>query len=721
MIALWEERTTGVNLAVGSAVVFSPTPSYHLTVEGGTDAADLVDGQLCPAEDQAIWWDARAVGWRGNASRLNTIIVDLGEPRTVDRVVWRVVAGCSKRSFLGPRRIRLSGSLDGELAHDLGERFRWRDDLAATDAYHLPNVGPPETGDEVYIYPIQVDAGNVRTRYLILEFEVDGNFLAADELAVIAGTEPGLELTELPSRLLQTTDVWVLSDEPRYPLVAGFPLPLFLRQRDLRAGGAGLAVTYRFRLPGGVTMAGPPAYQRTDDEDGSLAFTCPTGGNSRRIGPFYLRGDVGAETNLSLQAEGADADPQPWVQIALQPDSLPEAFGLRQLSISIGWMIDHHQMRWRDFETVYPRLGFNTVPTFPRGWGIQQVKNGELSLEALRAADDPAALSAEGRRLDRLRGLGFRVIYMESPFHFVNWRYPEAAGEFKCQTAEGPPREPTFCPTYRGEYFQTEVQRTADAMRMIGGADMVMWDWEIAGSGKWLGRTCSRCQEAFGRSAATWDAFVKQQTLGMIGALNTAVKDVAQSHGWQTPKIGLYNLDAVEQYSGIFDFPEVDTFDFQNSSLYVGDSPLAVHDRIRTARRLGGDAPIIPWLTTGTYGYVTPANARIMVWEALMNGAAGLTYFCFADMNPAHLVEISRALAAVAPIEELIAAGQPAHDQFEVGDPAFRLSAMRLGNRAALLLVNTAAETRTTTWRWGVGGLGGEETVAAGEAVLKQL
>jgi hypothetical protein len=52
----------------------------------------------------------------------------------------------------------------------------------------------------------------------------------------------------------------------------------------------------------------------------------------------------------------------------------------------------------------------------------------------------------------------------------------------------------------------------------------------------------------------------------------------------------MYEVDAVERYGGLFDYREDGLLDFQNSSLYVGDDPKAVHDRIRAARRLGGDS-----------------------------------------------------------------------------------------------------------------------------------
>jgi hypothetical protein len=243
----------------------------------------------------------------------------------------------------------------------------------------------------------------------------------------------------------------------------------------------------------------------------------------------------------------------------------------------------------------------------------------------------------------------------------------------------------------------------------------------MPGSGLWLGRKCSRCQAEFAKTTMPWETFVKRQTLDILAALNGAVKDPARGRGWPAPKIGMYNVDAVERYCGLFDYREDALLDFQNSSLYVGDDPKAVHDRIRAARRLGGDSRIIPWLTTGTYGYVTPRDARIMVWETLLNGAGGVTYFCLDDLNPAHLLEISRALAAVADIEDVIVQGTPAHEQVQVVEPEIRHSAMRLSNRAGLLLVNTSSQDRRAHWRWEGTGASGDDLVPAGDAVLRAL
>lgn len=143
-----------------------------------------------------------------------------------------------------------------------------------------------------------------------------------------------------------------------------------------------------------------------------------------------------------------------------------------------------------------------------------------------------------------------------------------------------------------------------------------------------------------------------------------------------------------------------------------------MHRRIRAAREKGGDESIIPWLTTGTYGYVPPRSARATVWEAFLNGAAGITYFCFSDLNPGHVLEVSRALAAVAPLEDVIVDGEPAHDQVRITPASIRHSAIRLGERAGLLLANPGKEPCTAEWSWPGTSAGGRTPVPPNDAVL---
>ena len=78
-------------------------------------------------------------------------------------------------------------------------------------------------------------------------------------------------------------------------------------------------------------------------------------------------------------------------------------------------------------------------------------------------------------------------------------------------------------------------------------------------------------------------------------------------------------------------------------------------------------------------------------------------------------------MAAVAGIEDVIVNGTPAHEQIRIAEPGIRHSAMRLGNRAGLLMVNTSKQDRRVHWRWEGGSGSGDDLVPAGDAVLRTL
>lgn len=691
MLALWDEAVSGDNLALGKPVAYAPSPTYHLTVKGDSDKTDLTDGQIFRSGSQLIWWEEKAVGWNGLVRENKRIILDLQAPAPVGRIVWRVVAGSAKRGFTGPKRVKLYGSLDGTRVHAIREYYRAAEDNARADNYLLPNLGLPEEGTDVYVYPLILDAGNYTMRYLILEFDQDSHWFCTDELAVLRGSGEGRALGALPGEVMQTADVWIRSPEPTLPLVADVMLPLWFRQTDFRALGEKMAVTYRFVLPPGITLHSPRPYRRQESGD-ALLVTTGRGGNSNKIGPFFFTAaTLPAEAvAVQYQALGADAAVQPLQTLWLQPTVLPPPFRLRQLSLSIGWMTDVQRGQWPDFAGSYGRLGFNAVPSFPRGWAREA--------EAQANAADPGTLTEAGRDLAALRGQGFQIIYMESPLHVVNWRYPEAAGEYRCQL-DSVPQVDSFCPTYRGDYFQQEVERVGSSLLLMGGADKVIWDCELLGAGLWHGQKCRRCQAAFAGSGIAWEKFVQTRTIEMLQQLNARVRVVAASRGWPAPGIGMYGVDAARNYAGMLQFPVSGELNFQNPSLYVGDDPLQVHQKIRQCRQAHAGSGIIPWLSTNTNGQVSPANARIILWEALLNGASGATYYSLTDFNPAQLVEICRALARIAPWEDILLGGTPEHDAVTVLSGQARHSAIRKDDQLLLLLVNPGQQAQSVSWR----------------------
>ena len=695
MRELWNERISGKNLAAGKLISFYPDPTYHLTAKGNSDNADLTDGYLVKRSGQAIWWSPKAVAWgRKYTGRYKRMIIDLGETKCVDKIVWRVVAGSYKRSFDGPKWVKLYGSVDGKKIHLISERYRWSEDNARPNNYRLPNIGKLETGTQVYVYPLTIGAENHNMRFVVMEFEQDSDWFCCDELAVIKGSGAGKDISKLDSKTIQIEDVWIKSPEPELPVVRGVIMPVWFKQTDFRKNGSKLAVKYRFQLPKGIKMHIPKAY-RYKIKGNVVEVINPKGGTSDKIGPFFFiqTKDLISPVKLKYQAVGVNAKEQPMVSLSLKPEKIPAPFSLKNLTISIGWMIDAQQSDsyWPDFVDSYKRLGFNTIPSFPRSWS-KKVTGADL--KEIESLSDPATATKYGRRLAHLKKLGFKTVYMESPLHWVCRKYSKESSEFRC--GNEPSSKDAFCPTYRGKYYIDEMKRIRKNFLLMGGADYIIWDCELLGSAKWNGKGCSRCQQFFKASGVSWEKFLRTKTIEILQDMKRQVADAAKMHGWAQPEVGMYGVDSTHDYAGLVEFRK-SLFDFQNPSLYVGNNSLEIHSKIRKCRELN-KSNIIPWLTTQTAGKVSPKNARIMLWEALMNGAQGATYYSLTDLNPAQLYEICRALAAVAPIEDIIVKGDLAYDEFKVIKGIGRISAIRYGNKMALLVVNPTKQKQEIEW-----------------------
>lgn len=716
MQKMWDTRIAGKNLALGKSVAFAPTPSYHLTAKGNSDSVDLTDGVLDKRGNQAIWWNPKAVGWCGIEGLNKRIIIDLEKPECVGKIVWRVVAGSHKRGFQGPKSIKLYGSIDGKKVYPISERYRWAEDNARPDNYRMPNIGSPETGTEVYVYPVEISGQNYKMRFVIIEFEQDSVWFCSDELAVIQGEGAGRDITGLTPETMQTADVWIKSPEPVLPVVKGTMLPLWFRQTDFRKSGKKLAVKYNFTLPDGIKLHAPRIY-RSKVSGNVVVVESVLGGNSNKIGPFFFEQtkDLSGPVEVKYHAVGIKADAQPVTSLRLEPKTLPEPFKLNKLTISIGWMTDGQQSTWIDFDDSYGRLGFNTVPGFPRGWSKDADKAG-FDLRKIEESANPADITAFGRRFEKQRKLGYKVVYMESPLHMVNWQYGKESTEFKCQLKPTPVID-SFCPSYRGKYYTGELERIRKCFLLMGGADYVIWDCELLGSAKWNGLKCERCQKALAASGMTWEAFVKSKTIEMLRDMKAQIKAAAQKRNWTMPEIGMYGVDASYDYASLLKFPADGLFNFQNPSLYVGNNPLEVHKKIRECRSLSTTNNIIPWLTTSTGGKVSPRNVRIMLWEALVNGSCGVTYYCLTDFNPAQLYEVCRALAAIAPVEDIIFNGTQAYSEFKLVSGQARISAVKDGSKAVLLLVNPTAQEQTVKWLH-KSGKKGETVLKANDAEL---
>lgn len=388
---------------------------------------------------------------------------------------------------------------------------------------------------------------------------------------------------------------------------------------------------------------------------------------------------------------------------------------MKKLTTGIGWIFESEHQLWPDFYECYRRLGFNTIATFPRTWAEYKKPD---SWDQLLESPDATTLSQAGRNVAEFRKKGFRIVYMDSPFHMLNWDLDNDKNEYQCQTTTRSKKLNSICLAYRGKYFTQELKRTQAMLRAIGGADYLIWDCELLSTSLSASANCPRCRERMRQeNYKTMEEFGSAMAHEIFNQLNNGIRETAIKSKLPVPQIGMYNVDAERLYSRTLQMtPQQPLFDFQNPSLYTNRSS-RVHNHLRGCEKALPEVASIPWLTTATYGYVGPTEARLIVWEAFLNGSKGITYYQFEDFNPAHCIEISRALAAVAPFEDLIAAGVPAHKDFNVEPARIRLSARKHDGKALLLLVNPAEEAVTAHWTHS-GGTNGTVAIPPNDGLL---
>lgn len=687
MIARYQDAIAGVNLAAGRPVSFAPTPDYHITKVNGTDATDLTDGRIIE-DSQEIWRFKEAVGWQvvGNKS----IIIDLGKEQNVGKVVWRVVAGAKKLEFTGPKRVRIYGSRDGQNASLLVDYHRESLDLAAKNIYSLPNIGPITEGTSPYVYPLEIPVGNWEMRYIIVNFDQDSVWFTSDELAVMAGNGIGKSMDKLPTVKLQTSDVWITSPETRLPIVENINLPLYLTQTDCRENGANYGVTYKFELPDGVEMTIPNLY-KSEQNGNNVTYRHNYGGN-KLIGPVFFTCKTSLEgpAIVKLQAIGDNAQAQPEAEITLYPATMPsQAPSGDDLVLGIAWMTDIERQFWPDVLAANQAVGFNMMTTFPSAWISNPIWKGELKATDIRKASDPSSLTEFGKQIAEYRRAGMKILMVYSPLHIINWTFPNAKKEYTCQGTDAGVMD-AFCAAYTGEYYQKEIESVGLCYEGTGGVDYIMWDTELWGTSRMLANHCTRCQAAFKKSGERdMDTWFAKQIQRVYRDLDASIAQVATRRGWKKPKISLYSLSVNEPYECGMTMRNMPMFDFQNPSLYVGDDPQIIHDKVRFHREGSGKSNIFPWLTTGTYGYVTPINAKVMVMENFFNGAFGGGYYEVKDMNPAHYLAIAEGFSALTAIAKILRNGTPAHETVSADNPAIRLSAIKHDGKTAILAVNT--------------------------------
>jgi len=698
---LWLARTKGKNLALGKPVQFNITPNYPLT-RGPDDRVQLTDAKLAthPREqDDKIWHSPDAVGWARRNPAI--IVLDLGQVYPIDRVVARYLGGGAQGTLCFPKSLQLLLSRDGKTFFEVAgfekmlpqdeSQTTTRDETRAFQSFSLEECG------ESYVYPFVFPDLRAAARYVVVSATAPRDYLFIDELAVLAGNFPvgdvdysdkrqvpfamhGLLVSSLKNELYVSTNVLT---------------PNIFCLKDLRpAADKRQPITFTLELPPEITVLptrmttkyANTIHSRTETvRDGRTLtrwtireYKCRWAGdrNSGSAGPFYLRLPLGARKlsapDAWIYAESEGHAPTP-VRTSISLIQIPPVPKLEKFHVSLSWMTLDVQRDWPEFLSAFQHLGFNAVGAFPaRNW----------------SAPDHPFYTSTIQHLTEARALGYDIILNDSPFHFM-WRLHGKDPEIAPQTAVTGMRS-KVCPSYRGTFYQEELDRIAKICRLIV-PDNIFWDFEIMRGELFEdARKCSRCQAAFKLGdVRDWDEFVRDQCTAMLLELRKTALTALEDSERPAPVIGSYHVSV----AGMRTIPATKAFpaavDLLMPSLYCRGEAKVVHDAVRKDYLLAGRRVGIPYLTTGTYGDVTPTDVELMIYEAFLNGAAGITYYCFADFDsPIEYAAHAQALRTMAPFEPLLWQGTMQEPQCD--NPALTVSAWGTGREMLILLANYA-------------------------------
>ena len=385
----------------------------------------------------------------------------------------------------------------------------------------------------------------------------------------------------------------------------------------------------------------------------------------------------GVTGNASIYAVTSEG-PQFKSTVPVKVVKPPVVKPFKRLHVSLSWMGEGEGRRWPDFLNNWRRLGFNVVSSFPRyWWNAASVKNGQEYVEAAHKA-------------------GYKVIMNDSSLHEMASR-KKAGHEIYC-TIPGNDTHTWLCPSYKGEFYQKELERVRRCVRN-GKPEYVFYDIEIWHQAKQSSKKCTRCQEAIKASGKSQEEFLYDRGKEIMADLKEAIRLGAQDAGIPMPILGSYDRQALKPTFAIERWEDIypASVDMAQPSLYVCGRAQDVHNSINKNHRILGNKMIIPWLTAGTYGEFDSYKIEQMVLEALLNGANGITYFQASDFydTPMDFYYHAKALAEIQPYEDLVMDG--AVTEINGSNPDLTYSMLLKDNEALLLVGNYKAAPPATT------------------------
>ncbi len=656
-----------VNVALGKLVEYAPAPNYGLTAKSDTDATDLTDGVLSDHPRGHLWFDSKCVGW-SYGGRYN-LAVDLAEVYPIRELAIRIQGGSPQAGVTTPVWMELVVSDDGKLYRLAGEYSTFRDG-------DNEEFGVPAYEGTAWVHRFRFKDLKTRGRFVGLRL-YGGGLTVADEMYVFRGDhDPDTcDMDALPVTDFSVSGPQMYFHKPYVcfttnlttPNPIGMVMPAEAEAED---------VTVALDLPKGTRLVtGGLGGNEFDVAAGEQieggAFTryelqTAVEKNTKTWGRIFIGGDWrdGQEGKLRYRLTRSTGEPGPLISVPLRAIEVPPTPQPEQLVVGLSWYGLDALRTWPDGLSAFKALGMNTVTSF-----VHWMREDE-----------------QWKFWDECAAEGFKRLNIDSTFHRM-----AKNDEIYCQFEDGT-HGSRLCPSYRGEYYQKEIQRVAQQCARAKPdylfADIELWSWR----GPVDSRKCTRCQADFAKSGLdSWEDWQLAKGFEMWSDVVKAVRAAVKEAGAPEVEFGVYDWRAGKDYQFTWPFDRLYP-DYLQSSQVSTYTPLfpyhiaLIGDEVREDREGLPKADVLPWITPGDAGTFSGDSFRYALLECFANGARGMNFWSGRLWDAELLAAYARVVRDVAPVEDLIINGELLEGA-EVAEPA-RVSGIVNGDEMMVLVAD---------------------------------
>ncbi|MCP5044035.1 MAG: hypothetical protein GY944_23650 [bacterium] len=340
---------------------------------------------------------------------------------------------------------------------------------------------------------------------------------------------------------------------------------------------------------------------------------------------------------MFFRASNAPDDESPR-SVELETREFPALPPAREIHHSLAWMGLPHSMSWPNFFTHYRALGFNVVPTLAiyDQW-LSAARRREFLLTARRE--------------------GFELLVLDSPYHRMI-----AHEEARTLTSDGT-RQPFLDPSYRGTYYDAELDRISTRMGEVE-PEWYMMDIECFRDGAYacLIGTSNRCTEYLAAQSSSYSTDPAEAVTDLGNELITNIRHTIEKAlpGRDLPRIGINTSEPNQTYHWLFDFNKLhgQVIDYAQPIFYR-QHPDHMGERMRDIRLALPDGDVIPWVDPGSVEEFPSEQVYDRVLEIFGSGARGIAWFTYSRFEGSDFWYMAKALESVIAVESVIAEGKP--------------------------------------------------------------